>query len=105
MAERLDEVTLVMRLATKKFERFLEDAHTRIYVLELSYDFTWSRENLERTPFVNTLAACVVEINEGRRVEKEFMAQLATHGAVLVRQGKQIIWMEGPLGWTSWIDN
>lgn len=94
----------MMSLAKKKFERFLKDGHTRVFIYELSHGYTWSRANMERTPFVNSLDAFMEEINEGRNMERQYLAQLATHGDFLVRDDKMIVWMDEPLRWTTWVD-
>ncbi|GLJ30058.1 hypothetical protein SUGI_0594400 [Cryptomeria japonica] len=104
MATEKEEVTIVSRLAKKKFGSFLEDGNTRIYALEMPHRHTWSKFNMEITPFVNVLASFMHEINEGKKMEREYLAQLAAHGAVPVNNGKTMIWMEGPLGWIAWMD-
>ncbi|GLJ07581.1 hypothetical protein SUGI_0070190 [Cryptomeria japonica] len=104
MALEEEEVSIVMRLAKKKFGRFLEGGHTRVYTSKISHGYIWSMTNMERNPFVNALEPFMNEINEGRKMEREYIDQLATHGEIPIRNDRQVIWMEGSPGWTTWVD-
>lgn len=85
-----------MRISKRKFERFIEDATTRVFKSELSHGYTWSKFNMERTPFVNALVVFMNKIDEGKNIESRHQTHLVEMGAM--PWNKTIIWMEGPLG-------
>ncbi|XP_057859519.2 uncharacterized protein LOC131068350 [Cryptomeria japonica] len=47
----MPQITVTMRIARRKFERFLQDGTTRSFSWEISHAFTWNRQTVERTPF------------------------------------------------------
>ncbi|GLJ34633.1 hypothetical protein SUGI_0696620 [Cryptomeria japonica] len=50
------QITMTMRLARKKFDKFLQDGHTRILTWEVSQGFSWRRTSEDRSPFEEGLA-------------------------------------------------
>lgn len=99
------QVTIVMRLVNKKLKRFI------LKMTQLESTFQSSligtcgpNSKIEISPFVNALEAFMKEINEAKRVERYYQAQQVAIVGV-VHWNMSIIWMEGPLGQKTWIED
>ncbi|GLJ24272.1 hypothetical protein SUGI_0462930 [Cryptomeria japonica] len=96
------QVTVVLRLDEGKFDRWLRDGVTPVYMRELSYGFTWDRTGSNKTHFEQALINFMHEMESRQQrldfIQKE-MDRLPVHPfREQFIDGCIPIWSEGDLG-------
>lgn len=102
------QVTVIMRLARRKFDKLLQDGHANVFVWEISHGFLWTRTTNERSAFEEGLANFVreLQIHNRRLPTPEILVIVpSVHPYVdPILWGRELKWSEGHLGWTTWIE-
>ncbi|XP_057816315.1 chaperone protein dnaJ 13 isoform X2 [Cryptomeria japonica] len=60
-------VTVVMRLAKRKFEKLIKEGTARVFSWEISHGYSWTRTTEDKTPFEIGLSNFIAELEEKRK--------------------------------------
>ena len=94
------QIQTTMMFEKEKLRRLLKDGQAKFFFYELKYGYQWRRTLDDLRIFENTCWRLnqVIRRNQNSRKQEFFMlAQF--------QERKDIVWMEGPLGWTAWVDS
>ncbi|XP_059069967.1 uncharacterized protein LOC131859829 [Cryptomeria japonica] len=94
------QVQVTMMIERKKLERFLKTGHTSFYYYELKNGYLWRRTLEDLHAFDQACDKLRKEIRKNANPRMEELSLLSQ-----VQAHKNIIWMEGPQGWTAWVDD
>lgn len=98
---------MVLRLEEDKFDRWLKNGSTLVFIRELSHGFTWDRMGRNKTHFEQGLMRFMQEL-EARQQREDFI-ELELEGLPShpykdqFTEGNVLVWCEGELGWTTWL--
>lgn len=102
------QVTVVLRLDEGKFDQWIKDGFTIIYLLELSDGCTWDRVGSNNTMFEQALLRFMHQLEQRQArmdvVHKEewiHTQNVHLHVEQIVN-GLIEVWMEGDNGWIAW---
>ncbi|XP_059063708.1 uncharacterized protein LOC131856250 [Cryptomeria japonica] len=102
-----EEVTVTMRLARRKFDRILQDGDAHVFTWEVSHGFSWTKTIEDKSPFEEGLNNFIRELRSHDRCLHAPDIPIATLVVHLyvdpILWGRELRWVEGPLGWTTWI--
>ncbi|XP_059064479.1 uncharacterized protein LOC131856642 [Cryptomeria japonica] len=94
------QVQVSMIMERKKLKRFLKAGQATFYYYELKNGYMWRRTLEDLRAFESACNKLKEEIRKSANMRMDEIALLSQ-----VQAHKSIIWMEGPLGWTAWVDN
>ncbi|XP_059068323.1 uncharacterized protein LOC131858872 [Cryptomeria japonica] len=94
------EVSVVLNLERNKLRRFLRDGHATMFVYELKGGLDWRRNFDDLSSFEHALRMLNNEIRDNRQPSAEHLEMLSQ-----IQDRKNIVWMEGPQGWTAWVEH
>ncbi|XP_059064196.1 uncharacterized protein LOC131856424 [Cryptomeria japonica] len=94
------QVQVTMMIERKKLERFLKTGHASFYYYELKNGYLWRRTLEDLHAFDQACDKLRKEIRKNANPKMEELSLLSQ-----VQAHKNIIWMEGPQGWTAWVDD
>ena len=88
-----------MIIEKDKLSRLLKDGQATFFVHELKYGYQWRRtmDNLRMFEHMCWKLIQAIKRNHNARKEEIFMISQ-------IQERKTIVWREGPLGWTAWVD-
>ena len=89
-----------MVIERDKMRRFLRDGHATLYYFELKRGYQWRSTLDDLHVFEQACNRLNKEIREKGNARKEELFML-----MQIQGHKSIVWMEGSLGWTAWVDN
>ncbi|XP_057829859.1 uncharacterized protein LOC131040918 [Cryptomeria japonica] len=98
--KRPRKVQVTMMIERKKLERFLKTGHASFYYYELKNGYLWWRSLEDLHAFDQACDKLRKEIRKNANPRMEELSLLSQ-----VQAHKNIIWMEGPQGWTAWVDD
>ncbi|XP_059074828.1 uncharacterized protein LOC131874899 [Cryptomeria japonica] len=93
------QVCITMMIEREKLIRFLKMGHSTMFVFEMKdgYDY---RNHMNNMVFFNkTVKKLHKEITKNKNATDDQIKMIAQ-----IQVNKSIAWMEGPLGWTAWVD-
>ncbi|XP_057873664.2 uncharacterized protein LOC131079670 [Cryptomeria japonica] len=93
------QVHTTMMMEKDKLRRFLKDGHAIVFVYELKHGHEWRRNFDDLQMFERTCKRPNQEIRKNINSRENEIFMLTQ-----IRECKIIVWMEGPLGWTAWVD-
>ncbi|GLJ09112.1 hypothetical protein SUGI_0102040 [Cryptomeria japonica] len=93
------QVQATMIIEKDKFRRFLEDGQATLFFYELNYGFQWRRTLDNLRVFEHTCQKLSQAIRKNHNTKQEQILMLSQN-----QDQKTIVWMEGPLGWSAWVD-
>ena len=93
------QVQATMVIEQEKMRRFLHDGHATFYYYEFKHGYQWRRTLDDFHIFEQVCSKLNKEIRENGMARKEELFMLTQ-----IQEHKSIVSMEGPLGWTAWID-
>ena len=89
-----------MMIERDKLRRFLQDGHATFFYYELKHGYQWRRTLDDLQAFEQACNRLNKEICKKVKVSKEELFR-----SMQIQERKSIVWMEGPLGWTTWVVN
>ena len=89
-----------MKLEKDKLKRFLCDEHTTMFIYEMKHGLERASIIDDRAAFEEALKRLIKGMRDTRG---PFSDRLEFFAHILER--KKVVWMEGELGWTAWIDD
>ena len=96
----ISQVCCIMKLEKDKLERFLRDGHATMFIYEMKHGLERASIIDDRAAFEEALKRLIKEMRDTRG---PFSDRLEFFAHILER--KKVVWMEGELGWTAWIDD
>jgi hypothetical protein len=94
------QVQITMRTNKSKFKRLLKDGYATFFANELKDGHIW-RQHLDNVKLFNqTIQAIRKEI---KRTPQSFTSDMI-YMRKQIQDKKNLVWMEGNLGWTTWMD-
>ncbi|XP_059064589.1 uncharacterized protein LOC131856711 [Cryptomeria japonica] len=93
------QIQTTMIMEKEKLRKFLKDGQATFFLYELKYGYQWRRSLDDLRIFESTCWRLnqVIKRNQISRKEETFML-------AQIQERKNIVWMEGPQGWTAWVD-
>ncbi|XP_059067540.1 uncharacterized protein LOC131858343 [Cryptomeria japonica] len=93
------QIQTTMIMEKEKLRKFLKDGQSTFFLYELKYGYQWHRSLDDLRIFESTCWRLnqVIKRNQISRKEETFML-------AQIQERKNIVWMEGPQGWTAWVD-
>ena len=88
-----------MLIEKDKLKRFLEDGHVTFFYYELKHGYQWRRTLDDLHAFDQVCKRLNKEIRKNVNARKEELLILTQ-----IQEHKNIVWMEGPLSLTTWMD-
>ena len=88
-----------MLINKDNLKRFLEDGQVTFLYNDLKHGYQWGRTLEDLHAFDQACKGLNREIMKNINARKEELLILTQ-----IQEHKNIVWMEGPLGWTTWID-
>ena len=88
-----------MLIERDRLRRFLQDGHATFFYYELKHGYQWRRTLDDLQAFEQACIRLNREIRKNVNVRKEDLFLLTQF-----QKSKSIVWMEGPLGCTAWMD-
>ena len=88
-----------MVIERDKMRRFLCDGRATFYYYELKHGYQWRRTLDDFRIFELLCNQLNKEVRDKENPRKEEFAML-----MQIQEHKSIVWMEGPLGWMTWVD-
>ncbi|XP_057827373.2 uncharacterized protein LOC131038833 [Cryptomeria japonica] len=95
----LTQVYVRMIIEKNKFLRFLKERQAKMFVHELENGYKWRQAAKEHKSIDLALESLGIEIGKTKDPVMEHIQMLSQ-----LLEGKQELWMEGPLGWTTWME-
>ena len=89
-----------MKVDKAKFKRLLKDGHTTFFANKVKNGYFWKlhMDNIQTfNHTINLLSKEIRRHNHGTTREMIYMLKQ-------IQEQKSIVWMEGSLGWTAWVD-
>ena len=96
----ISQVCCIMKLEKDKLERFLHDGHATMFIYEMKHGLEQASIIDDRAAFEEALKQLIKEM---RDIRGPFFHRLEFFAHIL--EWKKVVWMEGELGWTAWIDD
>ena len=93
------QVQNTMVIEKDKLSRFLKDGKASFFVQDLKFGYQWRRTMDNLWMFEHTCWKLIQTIKRNHNARKEDIYMLSQ-----IQEHKTIVWMEGPLGWTTWVD-
>jgi hypothetical protein len=93
------QVQATMVIERDKMRRFLCDGRATFYYYELKHGYQWRRTLDDFRIFELLCNQLNKEVRDKENPRKEELAML-----MQIQEHKSIVWMEGPLGWMTWVD-
>ncbi|XP_059067565.1 uncharacterized protein LOC131858359 [Cryptomeria japonica] len=93
------KVASTMNAEGHKLLMFLKDGHTTMFINEMKDGYVWRRNEDNLSSFEEALKKLNNKIKDSREpsyAQVEMLAQIQSQ--------KTIVWMEGPQGWTTWVE-
>ncbi|GLJ41212.1 hypothetical protein SUGI_0853140 [Cryptomeria japonica] len=104
------QVTVVIKLDSDKFDKWIKEGVTTVYIRELSHGFTWERDEPGKATFEQELMAFMRQIDhrhlhmEISREEADLIHQSTSHPHKQdILDGRMEVWQDGDMGWVAWI--
>ena len=94
------QVQATMLIERDKMRRFLHDGHAAFFYYELKHGYQWRRTLDDLQAFEHACIGLNREISKKVNARKEDLFKL-----MQIQERKNVVWMEGPLGWTAWVVN
>ena len=90
---------MTMMIKKDKLRRFLQDGHATFFFYELEHGYQWRRTMDDLQAFEQACIRLNKEIRKNFNARKEELFM-----STQIQERKNIVWMEGSLGWTTWMD-
>ncbi|XP_057860189.2 transcription factor MYB8-like [Cryptomeria japonica] len=94
------EICFLINVEREKLLRFLKDGHATMFIYEMKDGFEWARIAENHVAFDDALKKLIKELKDSRG---PYFDKLEMFTQILDR--KKVVWMEGPQGWTTWLEN
>ncbi|GLJ25243.1 hypothetical protein SUGI_0483200 [Cryptomeria japonica] len=104
------QVTVVIKLDSEKFDRWIKEGATIVYIRELSHSFTWERDEPGKVAFEQALMAFMRQMDrrhlhmEISQEEDDLLHEHTSHPHKKdILDGCREVWQDGNMGWVPWI--
>ncbi|GLJ15750.1 hypothetical protein SUGI_0259210 [Cryptomeria japonica] len=104
------QVTVVIKLDSDKFDKWIKEGATTVYIRELSHGFTWERDEPGKAAFEQALMAFMKQMDhrqlhmEISREEADLIHLNTSHPHKQdILDGRMEVWQDGDMGWVAWI--
>ena len=88
-----------MMIDKDKLKKFLKDGYATFFIYELKHGLFWEKALDDFQMFEGACNCLNHEIRKRKNIDIEELCILNE-----IQSKKNIVWMEGPLGWTTWVD-
>lgn len=102
------QVTVVIKLDSNKFDRWIKKGATTVYIQELSHGFTWERDEPGKAAFEQALMAFMRQMDhrhlhvEISWEEVDLIHERTSHPHKQdILDGRVEVWQDGNLGWVA----
>ncbi|XP_059078008.1 uncharacterized protein LOC131876588 [Cryptomeria japonica] len=103
-----EHVTVVLKLNSDKFDRWIKEGNTTIYIHELSHGFTWERDELGKAAFEQALMAFMRQLDcrqmhmEIIQEEADLICEHTSHPHKKdILDGQVEVWQDRNMGWVA----
>ncbi|GLJ33985.1 hypothetical protein SUGI_0683500 [Cryptomeria japonica] len=93
------QVCITMMIEKEKLSRFLKMGHSAMFVFEMKDGYNYRNHMNNMVLFNKTVKKLHKEIVKNKNATDDQIKMIAQ-----IQANKSIAWMEGPLGWTAWME-